>query len=40
MLRKIIIIGVEVPHTVCNLYKIMQFVWTHILHVINFLSRS
>jgi hypothetical protein len=34
MFRKILIFGVVFPHTVYDLYKIIQLVYAHILHVI------
>jgi hypothetical protein len=37
MLRKILNFGVALLDTVCDLYKIVQLVWDHIMHVINFL---
>jgi hypothetical protein len=37
MLRKILIFVVVLPHTVYNLYKIPQLVWTRNMHGINFL---
>jgi hypothetical protein len=40
MLRKILNFGVVLPPTICSLYKIIQLVYTHIMHVINFQSLS
>jgi hypothetical protein len=37
MLRKILDFGVELLYAVYNLYKIRQLVYTHSMHVINFL---
>jgi hypothetical protein len=37
MLRKVLNIGVVLPHTVYNLYKIIPLFWTQNMHVINFL---
>jgi hypothetical protein len=37
MFKKILNFGVVLPHTVYNLYKIPQFVWTQNMHGINFL---
>jgi hypothetical protein len=37
MVRKMLNFGVALLDTVYDLYKIMQLVWDHIMHVINFL---
>jgi hypothetical protein len=38
MLRKISNFGVVFPYAVYNLYKIIQLIETHRMHVINFLG--
>jgi hypothetical protein len=37
MLCKICKFGAVLPHAICDMYKIIQLFWPHIMHVNNFL---